>query len=94
MALDFEWDDAKARANYRAHGVDFLDAAAVFDDPFRTEWLDEREDYGEERFCTIGEARGKLLFVAYTLRDDRIRIISARRASRKENCDYHGHRET
>jgi len=48
MKLKFEWDDAKAEANFRAHGVSFDLARAVFNDPFAIERLDDREDYGEE----------------------------------------------
>ena len=89
----FEWDDAKAERNYRKHGVDFPDATEVFDDPLRLEWRDVREDYGEERFCTVGEIKRRVLFVAYTMRAEKIRIIMARRASRKEKGDYYGNRQ-
>jgi len=89
MKLEFEWDDAKAQANLRAHGVSFDLAKTVFDDPFAVERLDNREDYGEERFVMIGRAEGNvLLFLAYTERDDRIRIISARRVTQYEQDDY------
>jgi uncharacterized DUF497 family protein len=54
--LEFEWHDAKAEANLRTHGVSFGMAKAVFKDPFALEWLDDREDYGEERFVMIGMA--------------------------------------
>lgn len=76
MRLYFEWHDAKADANFRTHGVTFDLAKTVFKDPFALEWLDDREDYGEERFVMIGMAEGRiLLFVAYTEREQRIRII-------------------
>jgi uncharacterized DUF497 family protein len=89
MKLEFEWDDAKAQANLRAHGVSFDLAKTVFDDPFAVERLDNREDYSEERFVMIGRAEGNvLLFLAYTERDDRIRIISARRVTQYEQDDY------
>ncbi len=64
-------------------------ATTVFKDPFAVERRDEREDYGEQRFVIIGMAEGHvLLFVAYTEREDRIRIISARRATQREQDDY------
>jgi len=89
MKLKFEWHEAKAEANFSAHGVSFDLAKAVFSDPFAIERLDDREDYGEERFVMIGMAEGNvLLFVAYTERDDRIRLISARRATQSEQEDY------
>jgi len=89
MKLKFEWDKAKAESNERVHGVSFDLAKTVFKDPFAIERLDDREDYGEERFVLIGRAEGNiLLFVAYTGREDRIRIISARRTTRHEQDDY------
>ena len=91
MELEFEWHNAKAEANFRAHGVSFDLAKTVFKDPFAIERLDEREDYGEERFVIIGMAEGNiLLFVAYTERKnhERIRLISARRATQYEQADY------
>jgi hypothetical protein len=89
MKLEFEWHKAKAKDNFRRHGVSFDVAMTVFQDPFAIERLDDREDHGEERFLTIGMAEGKvLLFVAYTERDERIRIISARRATQYEQDDY------
>lgn len=61
----------------------------MFRDPFAVERLDDREDYGEQRFVIIGMAEGHVvLFVAYTEREERIRIISARRATQHEQDDY------
>ena len=89
MPIGFEWDDAKAASNIRDHeGVTFEQAAAAFSDPFAVEWIDEREDYGEERSVLLGMTGGQLLYVAYTERDDNIRIISARRATRHEQDIY------
>jgi len=89
MKLKFEWHSAKAEANLCTHGVSFDLAKTVFNDPFAIERLDDREDYGEERFVMIGRAEGNiLLFVAYTEREERIRIISARRATQNEQEDY------
>jgi uncharacterized DUF497 family protein len=85
----FEWDEAKAAANHRNHGVTFEQAQKVFTDPCAIERLDDREDYGENRFNIIGMVDGRLLFVAYTLRDDTIRIISARGAEPHEKRKYH-----
>ena len=73
----------------QTHGVSFELAATVFKDPFAIERLDDREDYGEERFIIIGMAAGRaLVFVAYTEREERIRIISARRVTQCEQDDY------
>lgn len=89
MKLKFEWNETKARSNWRRHGVSFELATSVFKDPFAIERLDDRLDYGEPRFVVLGMAEGQvLLFVAYTEREDRIRIISARRATQHEEEDY------
>ena len=89
MKLEFEWHKAKAEANFRRHGVSFDLAKTVFKDPFAIERLDDREEHDEERFVIIGAAEGRvLLFVAYTAREERIRIISARRATQNEQDDY------
>jgi len=89
MKLEFEWDEAKAEANWRTHGVSFELAKTVFRDPFAIERIDHRHDYGEERFVIIGMAEPQiLLFVAYAERDERIRLISARRVTRHEQEDY------
>lgn len=89
MKLKFEWHDAKAEANLRDHGVSFELAKTVFKDPFAIERLDDRRDYGEERFIIIGMAEGDvLLYVAYAERQDRIRLISARRVTQYEQKDY------
>jgi uncharacterized DUF497 family protein len=61
---EFEWDDAKALQNFAKHGVSFEVAKAVFNGPFAIEQLDDREDYGEERFTVIGSVDHRVLFVA------------------------------
>jgi uncharacterized DUF497 family protein len=89
MKVEFEWDGAKAKINLSAHGVSFDLAKSVFKDVFAIELVDDREDYGEERFITIGMADGEvLLSVVYTERAERIRIISARRATQNEQDEY------
>lgn len=86
---EFEWDDAKARINIARHDVSFEMARKVFRDPFALDWLDDREDYGEARSVAVGLAGHQLLWVAYTMRDHRIRIISARVAEPRERKAYH-----
>jgi uncharacterized DUF497 family protein len=86
---DFEWDDAKAATNFARHGVSFEAAIRVFDDVFAIEQLDDREDYGEERYNLLGMADGRLLFVTYTPRNGTVRIISARGAEPHERRQYH-----
>jgi uncharacterized DUF497 family protein len=84
-----EWDDGKAAANFIKHGVSFDAARKVFNDPFAIDRLDDREDYDESRFVAIGMVDGRLLFVAYTMRGDTIRIISARGAEPREQRQYY-----
>ena len=85
----FEWDDEKAALNWRRHGVAFSRAVLAFRDPFALEWIDDREDYGEERINLLGRCEGVLLHVTYTERGDRFRLISARRATQHEQNHYY-----
>jgi uncharacterized protein len=89
----FEWDARKAAGNHSKHGVSFDEAATVFGDPDALDGLDQSHSEKESRFLRLGRAvTGRVLMVAYTVRrrDDgeSIRIISARRASRKERAAY------
>jgi uncharacterized DUF497 family protein len=100
MERYFEWDDEKAETNYRKHGIRFVEAARVFDDPFSLSEKDRIEN-GEQRWQTIGMTGGcLLLLVAHTVRfEDEdievVRIISARRVNRKERKHYeHGSVQT
>jgi uncharacterized protein len=86
--VEFEWNERKAASNLRKHGISFPVATRVFLDPKRIEQVDDREAYGEDRFVTVGLVDGIELFVAYTLRTDSIRIISARKADRHESNEY------
>jgi hypothetical protein len=88
MNLKFGWDKSKARSNYAKHGVSFDLAKGVFRDPFAVEFLDDRQDYGEQRFVIIGMVDNHLLYVAYSERNEVIRIISARRATNYEEEAY------
>ena len=88
MTTEFEWDPDKEAANLQKHGISFTQAAAAFRDPFAVDWIDDREDYGEERVVLLGMTDGSVLLVVYTERGSRIRIISARRADRYEQEIY------
>jgi len=84
-----EWDAAKAALNLRKHGVSFEDAELVFYDAKRIEAYDGREDYGEDRWATIGLAYCVVLYVVYTVRsEESIRLISARKANANEQTQY------
>jgi uncharacterized protein len=85
----FEWDDDKASSNLANHKVAFEDARRAFQDAFAISRADRREDYGEDRYLLLGIAIDRLLVVAYTLRGERIRIISARIAEPRERRRYH-----
>jgi uncharacterized DUF497 family protein len=86
---EFEWDDAKAEANFRKHKVRFDHAAEACEDPFALIELDDSEEYGEDRFLLIGRAVDGVLTVVCTERNGRVRIISAREANEHERRNYH-----
>jgi hypothetical protein len=86
---EFEWDDAKAAENWRRHGVTMRQGAEALSDPFAIEDIDESADCGEERINAIAMRQGAILHVTYTERGDRIRSISARRATKDEEDDYY-----
>jgi uncharacterized DUF497 family protein len=86
---DFDWDKAKAAANLAKHGVTFEQAREAFNDPFAIDFVDDREDYGEDRLILCGMVENRLLVVAHTLRGDKVRIISAREAEPHERRRYH-----
>ena len=77
--MQFEWDDAKSRENVRKHGIDFCDATSIFTGPV-FEDLDDREDYGEDRWIAFGLLGEEVIVVVYTERKGKRRIISARKA--------------
>ena len=85
--LEFEWDEEKAAANWKKHGVDFQDAVRVFSDPFRKEFYDAEHSGDEDRYNTIGMVRD-ILFVVCTERGERVRVISARKATPRERRWY------
>lgn len=93
--MDFEWDDAKSDACFAERGFDFAYAIQVFLDPGRLIESDDRFDYGETRHCVLGRIEGRVFVVVYTARDRRFRIISARKANRREVRRYEqGTRDT
>jgi uncharacterized DUF497 family protein len=86
----FEWDERKARANLKKHGIDFAEATLVFADKLAQIFPDEDHSEDEQREIIIGHGRKHtLLVVSFTeRRKELIRIISARRATRREQRDY------
>jgi uncharacterized DUF497 family protein len=89
VALDFDWDEEKARQNARRHGVSFEEAATVFGDPLSLTIDDPAHSRDEDRFVTLGlSVDGRLLVVVHTERGDTVRIISARRATTRERTAY------
>jgi uncharacterized protein len=85
--MAFEWDAAKNTANLAKHGLDFRDAVRIFEGPV-LEQIDHRRHYGEERIAAVGVVEGLELYVVYTIRSGKRRIISARRANRHERETY------
>jgi len=90
MSLTFEWDQEKAESNLRKHGVSFEEASTVFKDTFSRTICDPlHSSFREQRFVTIGlSGRNQLLVVVHCDRGKKIRIISARRATRRERRNY------
>lgn len=87
--MEFEWDPGKAAENLRKHGVSFKEAASVFGDFLGTTVSDPDHSANENRFITFGLSHaGRLLMVAHVERRERIRIISARKLTRREKRAY------
>ena len=89
--MNFEWDDNKEKQNIKKHDVSFSMAASVFFDSYRLEWLDKRNSLFEDRYITIGYdlKADIILYVVYCVRDEKIRIISARKTNKKERSEYY-----
>nr|WP_283755522.1 BrnT family toxin [Roseofilum acuticapitatum] len=85
--MEFEWDEAKRLANLRKHGIDFIDVPRVFDGDIITV-EDDRFDYGEQRFITLGLLQSRVVVIVHTEREDYTRIISARKATKYEEQSY------
>ena len=86
--MEFEWDPEKAIANFEKHGVGFDEAAIAFFDPKAVELFDDLNSDDEMRFQLIGVSSVRLLFVGYTVRDNIIRIITARKANARQTKYY------
>ena len=84
----FEWDESKNRQNLAKHGIAFEDVLSVFANREALMLEDKRRDYGEPRYVVLCPLQDVLVHVTYTLRGGKIRLISARRASRREKRDY------
>jgi Uncharacterized protein conserved in bacteria len=90
MELDFEWDARKAESNLEKHGISFATATAVFDDTNHIEEDTTRPEQGETRTKAVGTVKGELIVaVVYTDREQKRRIISARRAGKNERDKYY-----
>ena len=89
----FEWDDQKSQNNLVDRGLSFEDAERVLAGPCVT-FEDARFDYGEPRFITLGQLEGRVVVIAHTPRGDNTRIISMRKANRREQQAYQERRET
>ena len=86
--MKYQWDPEKARANVKKHRVEFADAVGVFEDP-RAITLEDPDSEGEQRFVSIGmDFLGRIIVVVYTYRGEALRLISARKATKKEVSFY------
>jgi uncharacterized protein len=89
--MEFEWHDDKNLINLKKHGIDFECAADIFLDKQRIEFIDDRKDYNEIRYVTIGAIENRIFTVIYTIRKNSYRLISARKANRYEKETYLTH---
>ena len=87
---DFEWDEAKRIRNIELHGVDFMDASELLDDPNVSIELDTRKDYKENRYNAYGIADGRRLRLCFTIRGKHIRVISMFKVHEKEWRKHYG----
>ena len=85
--MNIEWDDTKRKSNIKNHGIDFINAPMIFTG-YTLTILDDRYDYGEERFVTFGILEGRVVVVVHTENEDSIRIISIRKATKYEEKKY------
>jgi uncharacterized DUF497 family protein len=85
--MNFEWDDAKRKLNMKKLGIDFINASKIFDG-YTLTIVDDRYDYGEERFVTFGILEGRVVVVVHTENEHLIRIISIRKATKYEEKRY------
>ena len=91
--ITFEWDESKAAANLRKHQVSFKEVQSIFFDEFGVQFFDDDHSSGEDRFLMLGMSSGaKLLIVCHCERDQgaTVRIISARKATKRESAFYRG----
>lgn len=86
--MQVEWDEAKREENLRKHGIDFVGVEALFEGVTAT-IEDDRLDYGEQRFVTFGVMDGRVVAVVHTEQSDTIRIISIRKATKREEQSYY-----
>jgi len=89
--MKFEWDETKAKLNLEKHGISFELGTEIFSDPQLLSFEDDRKDYGEIREVAIGEIKGVILYVVFTVRGEQIRIISTRKANKEEREAYNEH---
>lgn len=94
IVVSYEWDEAKARANFAKHGVRFADAVSALEDESALT-IKDAFSTAEDRWITLGvDALGRLLVIVYTWRGESVRLISARTATRRERLQYEEHDET
>jgi uncharacterized protein len=90
--IEFEWDDKKAIGNLDKHGVSFEEGATIFNDPLIATIVDPGHSASEDRFVSIGTSiQNRILVVVHTFREERIRLISCRKATNTERNAYENH---
>ena len=84
----FDWDKKKRKTNIKKHRIDFSELRKVFEKPMLTR-VDNRKDYGEIRWISLGDLDGEIVVLIYTEKENNIRLISARRATKNEESIYY-----
>ncbi len=93
--MKYEWNRVKAASNLRKHGVSFDEAKTIFDDSYQETYPDVTHSIGEARYICLGMSnKNRVIFVAYTERQGRTRIISAREADAEEELEYYAARSS
>ena len=89
--MDYEWDPLKAKSNARKHGVEFAEAVIALEDTLAIT-IKDPDSEGEERFVSVGvDSVGRLLNTVFTFRENSVRIISSRKATKRERMLYESH---
>ena len=86
--VEFEWDPKKSEINLHDRGLDFAAALPAFNDENKKIWRDDRKNYGELRYNMLAKCGNRIMYITFTLRSDVVRLISFRKANKREQRRY------